>query len=85
MNDTTNRAANTATRDRLRLLAGKVQTAAQWLSQKTAKALPDIVGIAGLGIAGQGVRMQFGDPAALMFIGGVLLAVAVASVLRGDG
>lgn len=72
------REALAACRDRARLAGGKlVQTAAPLLG--------DAVGWAGLAMLGQGVRLQFGDPVALMVVGAVLMIVSFLAALRGDG
>lgn len=72
------REALAACRDRVCLGAGK-------LVQAAAPLLGDAVGWAGLAMLGQGVRLQFGDPVALMVVGGVLMVVSFLAALRGDG
>ena len=71
------REALAACRDRVRLGAGRLVQAASPL-------VGDAVGWAGLGMLGQGVRLQFGDPVALMVVGGLLMCVSIAAALRGD-
>ncbi len=72
------REALRACHERVRLRAAAlVRAAAPWLA--------DAVGWVGLGMLGQGLRLQYGDPVALMVVGGVLMAVSFLAALRGGG
>lgn len=66
------RAALSAARDGLR---AAVRQAPEFYS--------DAVGFAGMALLGRGIWLRFGEPWALMVVGGLLLALSVVAALRG--
>lgn len=47
------------------------------------EALPDLVGVLGLGLLTRGLWAWMGEPLALSVCGSLLIALSVASILRG--
>lgn len=48
------------------------------------QALPDIVGVLGLGLLTRGLWSWMGEPLALTVCGSLLIALSVFSIVRGD-
>lgn len=72
-------------REALRACRERVRLRAAGLARAVVPWLADAVGWVGLGLLGQGLRLQYGDPVALMVVGGVLMAVSFLAALRGGG
>lgn len=72
-------------RQTLRACRERVRLRAARLAQAIAPWLADAVGWVGLGLLGQGLRLQYGEPVALIVVGGVLMAVSFLAALRGGG
>lgn len=48
------------------------------------EALPDVIGILGLGLLTRGLWAWMGEPLALTVCGALLIALSVVSIVRGD-
>lgn len=48
------------------------------------EALPDLIGVLGLGLLTRGLWAWMGEPLALTVCGSLLITLSVVSVLRGD-
>lgn len=70
----TARAALGAVRDSLRLAV-----------QKVAENALDLGMLAGIGLLGWGIRLEYGESWALMAVGGLLLSLSVLASLRSEG